>query len=96
MRTQSLSSIAQMKYATALIKYYLLKDWVHINNAQLGPEQAQVLGWIPGSHPDFSFRDSMREAIKEQMPIEYSKVEWALFQKTIYYTSSSDGVKMST
>jgi hypothetical protein len=70
--------------------------WVHINNAQLGPEEAVVLGWIPGSHPAFSFRDSMHEAIKEQMPIEYSNVEWALFQKIIYYTRSSDGVKMLT
>jgi hypothetical protein len=38
----------------------------------------------------------MREALKEQMPIEYSNVEWALFPKTIYYTRSSDGLKMST
>jgi hypothetical protein len=38
----------------------------------------------------------MREAIKEQMPIEYSNVEWVLFPKTIYYTRTSDGVKMST
>jgi hypothetical protein len=74
----------------------LLKDRVHINNAQLGPEEAVVLGWIPGSHPEFSFRDSMREAIKDQMPIEYANVEWALFPKTIYYTRTSDGVKMST
>jgi hypothetical protein len=38
----------------------------------------------------------MREAIKEQIQIEYNNAEWALFQKTIYYTRSSDGVKMST
>jgi hypothetical protein len=38
----------------------------------------------------------MREAIKNQMPIEYANVEWALFPKTIYYTSASDGVKLST
>jgi hypothetical protein len=63
-----------MKHDNASFKHYLLKDWVHINNAQLGPEKAVVLGWIPGSHPAFSFRDSMREAIKEQIPIEYSNV----------------------
>jgi hypothetical protein len=55
-----------------------------------------VLGWIPGSHPAFSFRDNMREAIKDQMPIEYANVEWALFPKRIYYTRVSDGVKRST
>jgi hypothetical protein len=55
-----------------------------------------VLGWIPGSHPAFSFRDNICEAIKDQMPIEYSNVEWALFPKTIYYTRVSDGVKLST
>jgi hypothetical protein len=38
----------------------------------------------------------MREAIKNQMPIEYANVEWALFPKTIYYTRASDGVKLST
>jgi hypothetical protein len=55
-----------------------------------------VLGWIPGPHPAFSFRESMRDAIKDQMPIEYANVEWALFPKTIYYTIASDGVKLST
>jgi hypothetical protein len=37
----------------------------------------------------------MREAIKDQMPIEYANVEWALFPKTIYYTRVPDGVKLS-
>jgi hypothetical protein len=96
MRIQSTSTIAQMKHATLSFKQYLIKDWVHINNAQLGAKEAVVLGWIPGSHPEFSFRDSMREAIKDQMPIEYANVEWALFPKTIYYTRESDGVKLST
>jgi hypothetical protein len=96
MRIQSTSTIAQMKHARSTFKQYLIKDRVHINNAQLGPEEAVVLGWIPGSHPAFSFRDNMREAIKEQMPIEYANVEWALFPKTIYYTRASDGVKLST
>jgi hypothetical protein len=96
MRIQSTNTIAQMKHATSSFKQYLLKYWVHSNNAQLGPEEAVVLGWIPGYHPDFSFRDSMREAIKYQMPIEYANVEWELFPKTMYYTRASDGVKLST
>jgi hypothetical protein len=96
MRIQSTSTITQMKHATSSFKQYLLKDRVHINNAQLGPEEAVVLGWIPWSHPAFSFRDSMREAIKDQMPIEYANVEWALLPITIYYTRAYDGVKMST
>jgi hypothetical protein len=85
-----------MKHVTSSFKQYLTKGQVHINNAQLGPEEAVVLGWIPGSHQAFCFRDSMREAIKDQMPIEYANVEWALFPKTICYTRSSDGVKLST
>jgi hypothetical protein len=96
MRIQSTSTIAQMKHATSSFKQYLIKYRVHINNAQLGPEEAVVLGWIPGSHPAFSYRDIMREAIKDQMPIEYANVEWALFPKTIYYTRASDGVKLPT
>jgi hypothetical protein len=79
MKIQSTSTIAQMKHATSTFKQYLIKDRVHINNAQLGPEEAVVLGWIPGSHPALSFRDNMHEAIKDQMPIEYANVEWALF-----------------
>jgi hypothetical protein len=96
MRIQSTSTIAQMKHATSTFKQYLIKDRVHINNSHLGPEEAVVLGWIPGSHPAFSFRDNMREEIKDQMPIEYANVEWALFPKKIYYTRASDGVKLST
>jgi hypothetical protein len=85
-----------MKHATSAFNKYLIKDRVHTNYAQLGPEEAVVLGWIPGSHPAFSFRDNMREAIKDQTPIEYTNVEWALFPKTIYYTRASDGAKLST
>jgi hypothetical protein len=96
MRIQSTSTIAQMKHATSSFKKYLIKYRLHINNAQLGPGKAVVLGWIPGSHPAFSFRDSMRYAINDQMPIEYTNVEWALFPKTIYYTIAYDGVKLST
>jgi hypothetical protein len=96
MKIQSTSTITQMKHATSPFKEYLMKDRVHINNAQLGPEEGVVLGWIPGSHPAFSVRDNMREAIENQMPIEYANVEWARFPKTIYYTRVSDGVKLST
>jgi hypothetical protein len=77
-------------------KEYLMKYRVYINNAQLGPEEAVLLGWISGSHPAFSYRDNMREAIQNQMPIEYASLEWALFPKMIYYTRASDGVKLST
>jgi hypothetical protein len=44
MKIQSSSTIAQLKQATSTFKEYLLKDRVHINNAQLGPEEAVVLG----------------------------------------------------
>jgi hypothetical protein len=83
MKIQLTITIAQMKHAMSTFKQYLIKYWVHINNAQLMPEEAVVLGCIPGSHPAFSFRYNMREAIKDQMPIEYANVEWALFPKTI-------------
>jgi hypothetical protein len=55
MRIQSTSTIAQLKHATSTFKQYLIKYRVHINNAQLGPDEAAVLGWMPGSHPVFSF-----------------------------------------
>jgi hypothetical protein len=82
---QSTCSIAQLKHCTSSFKQYLLEERVHINNAQLGPEEAVVLGWIPGSHPEFSFRDSMRESAEHLMKIEYRTVEWALFQKKYLY-----------
>jgi hypothetical protein len=93
MKIQLASTIAQLKHATSTFKENLIKDWVYINNAQLGPEEAVVLGWIPGPDPAFSFQDNMREAVKNQMPIEYANVEWALFPKTIYYMRALDGVK---
>jgi hypothetical protein len=96
MKIQSASTIAQLKHATSTFKEYLIKDRVHIYNAQLWAEEAVLFGWIPGSHPAFSFQDNMREAIKNQMPIEYANVEWALFSKTIYYTRASDSVRLST
>jgi hypothetical protein len=55
MKIQSISTIAEMKHATSTFKEYLMKYRVHINNAQLGPEEAVVLGWITGSHPALSF-----------------------------------------
>jgi hypothetical protein len=48
MKIQSASTIAQLKHVTSTFKEHLIKYWVHINNAQLGPEEAVVLGWIPG------------------------------------------------
>jgi hypothetical protein len=48
MKIQSASTIAQLKHATSTFKEYLIKDRVHINNAQLGLEEAVILGWIPG------------------------------------------------
>jgi hypothetical protein len=96
MKIQSTSTIAQMKHATSKFKQYLIKYRVHINQAHLGPEEAVVLGWIPGSHPAFSFQDNLYETIKDNMSIEYANVEWALFPKTTYYTRASDGVKLST
>jgi hypothetical protein len=54
MKIQSTSTIAQMKHATSTFKEYLMKDRVHINNVQLGPEEAVVLGWIPSSSILFS------------------------------------------
>jgi hypothetical protein len=73
-----------------------MEERVHINNAQLGPEEEVVLGLVPDSHLEFPFRDSMHESINELMKIEYSTVEWALFPKKIFYTRLSDGVKLST
>jgi hypothetical protein len=69
MWNQSTSTIAQMKHAMSSFKQYLLKYLVHINNAQLGPDEAVVLGWIPGSHPEFSFRDIMREKSRIRSPL---------------------------
>jgi predicted oxidoreductase len=75
MGIQSTCSITQLKHSTSSFKQYLLEERVHINNAQLGPEEAVVLGWIQGPHPAFSFRDSMRESIKELMKLKYSTIE---------------------
>jgi hypothetical protein len=54
-KIQSASTIAHLEHATSTFKEYLIKDRVHINNAQLGPDEAAVIGWITGSHPAFYF-----------------------------------------
>jgi hypothetical protein len=49
MKIQSSRTIAQLKHATSTFKQYLLKDRVHINNAQLGLEEAVVMSFICAS-----------------------------------------------
>jgi hypothetical protein len=93
---QSTCIIAQINNSTSSFKHYLLDERSHINNSQFGAEEAIVLGRIPVSHPAFSFRESMRESITELLKIEYSNFDWALSPKTILYTISSNGAKLST
>jgi hypothetical protein len=44
MKIHSTSTITHMKHATSTFKEYLMKDRVHTNSAQLGLEEAVVLG----------------------------------------------------
>jgi hypothetical protein len=69
---------------------------VHINNDQLGPEEGTVMGWIKGSHPEFTHRNGMRDDLTAMMDNEVEGIEWALYPKTIYYTRKLDNVKLTT
>jgi hypothetical protein len=46
---------------------YLLHACVHSKNAQLGPEEGIVMGWITGSYPAFTHRDGMKDYLSNMM-----------------------------
>jgi hypothetical protein len=60
MKIRSNSMISQLNHNSSSFEHYLIHKCVHINNAQLGPEEGIVMGWITGSHPAFTHRDGMR------------------------------------
>jgi hypothetical protein len=69
---------------------------VYINKAQLGEEEGITLGWILKAHPEFCFRDDMKDALCNMMGETFKNVNYALFPKTIKYKRSKYGAKMST
>jgi hypothetical protein len=96
MKIRSNSTIAQLKHHTSTFKRYLISERVHINNAQLGPEEGIVVGWIKGSHPAFAHGYGMRNDLASMMGQYAEGLEWALYPKMIYYTHKLYNVKLDT
>jgi hypothetical protein len=53
------------------------------------------LGWIHKAHPDFAFRDGMKEQLQAMMNKEFKDIKYALFMRTIKY-KLSDGMMLTT
>jgi hypothetical protein len=90
------ATIAQLKYQTSTFERYLINERVHINNAQLGPEEGIVRGWVRGSYLAFTHRDGMRDNLAGMMGQDDEDLEWVPYPKMIYYTHKSDNVKLAT
>jgi hypothetical protein len=96
MKIRSRSIIAQLKHQYSSFKQYLLHKRVNINNAQLGPEEGIVTGWLIGSHPAFIHRDDMIEELSAMMGKEVEGLKWAIYPNTIYFMRKSENVKLAT
>jgi hypothetical protein len=96
MKIRSSSMIAQLKHQSSSFKQFLQHECVHINNAQLGPEEGIFMGWLKGSHPTFTHHDGMREELSTMMGKEVEGLKLALYPKTLYYTRKSGNVKLAT
>jgi hypothetical protein len=86
MKIFSSSTICQLKHQSSSFKQYLLNKRMHINNAQMVPEERIVMGWITGSNPAFTHRNGMRDGLVATMGDDVEGIELALYPKTIYYT----------
>jgi hypothetical protein len=67
MKIRSSSTIAQLKHQPSSFKQYLLHACVHSYNAQLGPEEGIVMGWVTGSYLAFNHRDGMKDYLSNMM-----------------------------
>jgi hypothetical protein len=96
LRIRASNDIGKLKRGRSKFRVYLENQRVYINKAQLGEEEGITLGWILKAHPEFCFRDDMKEALYNMMGEIFKSVHYALFPKTIKYKRSKDGAKVST
>jgi hypothetical protein len=57
---------------------------VYINKSHPGTEEGLSLGWIHKAHPDFAFRDGMKEHLQAMMNKDFKDIRYALFPRTKY------------
>jgi hypothetical protein len=93
LRIRTSQGLGQLKSGRSKLQVYLEQQWVYINKAQLGEEDGITLGWTLKAHPEFCYRDDMKEALYNNMCDEFKGVQCALFPKTIKYKRSKDGAK---
>jgi hypothetical protein len=96
LRIRATKDIGQLKRGRSKSRVCLENQRVYINKAQLGEEEGITLGWILKAHPEFCFREDMKDALCNMMGETFKNVRYALFPKTIKYKRSNDGAKMST
>jgi hypothetical protein len=96
LRISASKDIGQLKRVRSKFRVYLKNQRVYINKAQLGEEEGITLGWILKAHPEFCFRDDMKEELYNMMGEAFKGVHYVLLPKTIKYKRSKDGANMST
>jgi hypothetical protein len=62
-RIRASKDIGQLKCGRSKFRVYLENQRAYINKAQLGEEEGITLGWILKAHPEFCFRDDVKEAL---------------------------------
>jgi hypothetical protein len=63
LRIRASEDIGQLNRGRSTVGVYLENRRVYINKAQLGEEEGITLGWILKAHPEFCFRDDMKEVL---------------------------------
>jgi hypothetical protein len=96
LRIHATKEIGQLKRGRSKFRVYLENQRVYINKSQLGKEEGITIGWIFEAHPEFCFRDDMKDALCNTMGETFKNVNYALFPKTMKYKRSKDGANMST
>jgi hypothetical protein len=83
LRIRASKDIGQFKRGRSKFPVYLENQTVYINTAQLGEEEGITLGWILKAHPEFCFRDDIKEALYNMTGEAFKCFQYALFPKNI-------------
>jgi hypothetical protein len=72
MRIRTSMDIRRIKQAGSDFRMYLQSKRIYINKAQLGIEEGVTLGWLHQAHPDFCYREDIKERLIELMGEEHT------------------------
>jgi hypothetical protein len=74
LRIRTSQGLGQLKSGRSKFRVYSEQQRVYINKAQLREEYGITLGWTLKAHPEFCYRDDMKEALYKMMGDEFKGV----------------------